>query len=210
MNETFGQRLQALRKSKGLSQDGLAEIVGVSRQAVSKWELNENQPDVDKVILLAQALGVTTDYLLLGAGPTDDSRRPAAEAPAGDPSHPVRKGMGRLQGMLQKHGYKAGYIMMAYGAVLVVLGLVFGFAFHSLFSFAESPDFGNYGDYTIEIDGNAPINEQELYKAIGSPYSSGPSGFEIAFYVVAGLFAVIGLALIIGGVGVAVKYRPKA
>lgn len=63
---TLGERLQALRKSRGLSQEQLAEQVGVSRQAVSKWELDESSPDLDKVLLLSEFFGVTTDYLLKG------------------------------------------------------------------------------------------------------------------------------------------------
>jgi len=63
---TLGERLQALRKSRGLSQEQLAEQAGVSRQAVSKWELGESAPELDKVLLIADFFGVTTDYLLKG------------------------------------------------------------------------------------------------------------------------------------------------
>ena len=72
MTETFtlGEKLQALRRSRGMSQEQLAEQAGVSRQAVSKWELGESVPELDKVVLLSEAFGVTTDYLLKeGAGP---------------------------------------------------------------------------------------------------------------------------------------------
>lgn len=66
---SLGERLQALRKSRGLSQEQLAEQAGVSRQAVSKWELGESTPELDKVILLSDFFGVTTDYLIKGGGP---------------------------------------------------------------------------------------------------------------------------------------------
>ena len=61
---TFGERLQALRQRAGMSQDALAERLGVSRQAVSRWERDETMPETDKVIALADLFGVTTDYLL--------------------------------------------------------------------------------------------------------------------------------------------------
>lgn len=60
----FGEKLQALRKQKELSQEQLAQELSVSRQAVSKWELNQSLPDTDKLILLSRRLGVSIDYLL--------------------------------------------------------------------------------------------------------------------------------------------------
>ena len=61
---TFGEKLQSLRQKAGMSQDVLAEKLDVSRQAVSRWERNETMPETEKVILLADLFGVTTDYLL--------------------------------------------------------------------------------------------------------------------------------------------------
>ena len=61
---TFGEKLQALRKKQGLSQEQLAEALGVSRQAISKWELNAAVPDVENIVKLSALLHVTTDYLM--------------------------------------------------------------------------------------------------------------------------------------------------
>ena len=61
---TLGERIQYFRKRAGLSQEGLAERLGVSRQAVSKWETDEALPDAERIISLAVVLGVTTDALL--------------------------------------------------------------------------------------------------------------------------------------------------
>lgn len=65
----LSDRIQYLRKSRGMSQEELAEKIGVSRQAVSKWESEQSMPDLDKVILLSDFFGVTTDYLLKGTEP---------------------------------------------------------------------------------------------------------------------------------------------
>ena len=59
-----GEKLMELRKKQGWSQEELAERLGVSRQAVSKWESGQTLPDMDKVLLLSEVFGVTTDYLL--------------------------------------------------------------------------------------------------------------------------------------------------
>lgn len=61
---TFGEKLQALRAREGLSQDALAELMNVSRQAVSRWERDETMPETEKVIRLSDHFHVTTDYLL--------------------------------------------------------------------------------------------------------------------------------------------------
>jgi transcriptional regulator with XRE-family HTH domain len=60
----FGKKLFELRKQAGFSQEMLAEKVGVSRQTVSKWELNEVQPEMIKGKLLAELYGVTYDSLI--------------------------------------------------------------------------------------------------------------------------------------------------
>lgn len=61
---SFGEKLQSLRKDKGLSQEQLAAKLGVSRQAVSKWELDSSLPDTVNVIQIAELFGVSLDYLL--------------------------------------------------------------------------------------------------------------------------------------------------
>ena len=66
---TIADRIQTLRKSKGMSQEELADAAGVSRQAVSKWESEQSIPDLDKVVILSEIFEVTTDYLLKGIEP---------------------------------------------------------------------------------------------------------------------------------------------
>ncbi len=61
---TFGNKLFDLRKSKNMSQDSLAEKLGVSRQAISKWELDEILPSSDNMIKLADMFDVSVEYLL--------------------------------------------------------------------------------------------------------------------------------------------------
>ncbi|MCC3172877.1 helix-turn-helix domain-containing protein [Streptococcus sanguinis] len=65
----LSDRIQYLRKVRGISQEGLADQLGVSRQAVSKWESEQSMPDVDKIISMSDYFEVTTDYLLKGIEP---------------------------------------------------------------------------------------------------------------------------------------------
>ncbi len=64
MNIEIANRLVHLRKSNHLSQEALAEKLGISRQAVSKWERAEASPDTDNLILLAKLYHVSLDELL--------------------------------------------------------------------------------------------------------------------------------------------------
>ena len=75
MDQMIAERIQNLRKRQGLSQEELAERIGVSRQAVSKWESGQSMPDVEKIILLSNCFETTTDYLLKGVKPTQEGDR---------------------------------------------------------------------------------------------------------------------------------------
>lgn len=66
MDMTIGKRIALLRRQKGLKQEDLANAMGVSPQAVSKWENDQTCPDISALPKLAQLLGVTTDELLSG------------------------------------------------------------------------------------------------------------------------------------------------
>ena len=72
---TLGQNIQTARKAKGISQEALAEKIGVSRQALGKWEKDTALPGVDNLQALARELGVSVDALLGSAAP--DTAAPA-------------------------------------------------------------------------------------------------------------------------------------
>lgn len=104
---TFGRRLQQVRKAAGLSQEQLGELVGMSRQAVSKWETDQAAPDIDTLALLCGVLGVSADELL----GRDASSRP--ETQDTDLDECVR-----MNGA--KRCFTAGWITVLAGAVLLV------------------------------------------------------------------------------------------
>lgn len=60
----LGEKIQQLRKAGGLSQEQLAEKLGVSRQSVSKWESGQSLPEIDKIIQISSLFSVSTDSLL--------------------------------------------------------------------------------------------------------------------------------------------------
>lgn len=86
MNIETANRLYQFRKQMGLSQEELAAKIGVSRQAVSKWERAEASPDTDNLIELAKVYGLSLDELLKGkeeAAPADSAQE---QAPADEPA----------------------------------------------------------------------------------------------------------------------------
>lgn len=60
----LADRILAYRKSKGLSQEELAEVLNVSRQTISKWETGQSQPDLDKLLPLCELFEISADELL--------------------------------------------------------------------------------------------------------------------------------------------------
>ena len=71
---SFEKKLQSLRKAAGLNQEELAEELGVSRQAVSKWESGTTYPEMDKLILMTRLFKCTLDDLV-----NDEIKNPSVE-----------------------------------------------------------------------------------------------------------------------------------
>ena len=106
---TFAEKLVRLRRRDGLSQEALAEQLGVSRQAVSRWEQGAALPDAAKLLPCARLFSVTTDWLL------DDSQ--GWEAQEAVPEPPASQGVWKW--------YLAGGIVTGAGALgLVVMGIL--------------------------------------------------------------------------------------
>ena len=90
---TIGEKIGMLRRKNGWSQETLAEKLSVSRQAVSLWERNESQPELEKLLTLARLFSVTTDYLL-----DDSAEEPAAPtAVSSEKADPPSSGRHRMQ-----------------------------------------------------------------------------------------------------------------
>lgn len=76
MNQNLGQHIKLLRKEFGISQEDLAQEVGVSRQAISKWECDEAVPELNNLSLLATRFNVTVDELINGDGGSGTTKVP--------------------------------------------------------------------------------------------------------------------------------------
>lgn len=88
MSISTGEKIMKLRQKKGLSQEDFGELLGVSRQAVSKWETGQTMPDIDKVIAMSKIFGVTTDCLLIDEDISQPQNNPAPSETPTDASSP--------------------------------------------------------------------------------------------------------------------------
>ncbi|MBQ8177565.1 MAG: helix-turn-helix transcriptional regulator [Clostridia bacterium] len=64
MSKIFGERLKELRIQEGLSQQAMAKLLGTSQASLSKWENDIQEPCIDEIVKICNALNVTCDYLL--------------------------------------------------------------------------------------------------------------------------------------------------
>ena len=71
---SFGNNLKEIRKQRGITQEGLAELLGVSRQAISKWESDSGYPETEKLIAISRELDVSLDYLLCDASDGEEKQ----------------------------------------------------------------------------------------------------------------------------------------
>ena len=69
---SFGENMQKLRRESGMSQEELAEKVVVTRQTISKWELDQSTPDLEYILQLSEIFGVSTDFLIKGTAPAPE------------------------------------------------------------------------------------------------------------------------------------------
>lgn len=74
---TIGTRISELRKAKGYTQEYVAEQLGVSRQAVSKWEQDQTSPDTGNLIALAKLLDSSVEYIAVGKAEKSDAEAKA-------------------------------------------------------------------------------------------------------------------------------------
>lgn len=140
----LNEKILYCRKRVGLSQLDLADLLGVSRQSVSKWETGEANPEVSKIAPMAKAFGVSTDWLLSDEDPQEPAEPSAA--PVQEAAYPewvanLPKHMGR---MVKKYGWLYGVRMAIGGLVFTGIGALARAMFRNMiFGFSS----GNPGMY---------------------------------------------------------------
>lgn len=210
---TLGEKIYYYRKKGKLSQEELAARVGVSRQAVSKWELSEATPEVEKLLALSQAFSITTDQLLSPqapeAEPTDPSpcgsasqeqtgacasrQRSAGELPEDELRHYGK----RLGSLIRRKGYLAGYILSLYGLGPFFGGLIFTVVAGKM---GQSVSFFRYG---ADLPNGLLVSpENGSWAFAGQEFPSLPQTIGL-------LLMLLGLVIIVGGILLAQVLKRK-
>lgn len=191
------------RKKAGLSQEALAELIGVSRQAVSKWETGDATPEVNKLSLLANAFGVTADWLISEDEPEKETEpEPQAQAPdmAWLDSIP-----GRLGRLLRRFGWLFGVYVAIVGAGFALIGGLSRTLVRKMFSgpltgFGTDPfSTGNAAWY--DEAGNA------ISGSFGSQFSLMSTDNPV--YIMGTAVMVLGIVLIIAGIVSAIFLKKR-
>lgn len=200
----LNEKIAYYRRQGKLSQEELAARVGVSRQAVSKWELNEAAPDINKLLALARAFGVTTDHLLdEGAEPERPASPPPAQEPSAPPPPPQAAPGSSLPGfvgrMVRRWGWLAGVYIALQGAGVALVGALARWGFGSMFAGSHQMmgGFGlSGGGWTYS---GPPELEGAIMGELGVVQASPFSGFESFIMGFATVILAIGILMILGG-----------
>lgn len=182
----LNEKIYACRKKAGLSQEALAERIGVSRQAISKWETGEAAPEISKLPLLARVFGVTADWLLDDAAepeepipdeepvPEPESRRMYSDTPVRAYPEWVDKMPRWIGGMIKRYGWLYGVRMAISGAIF----MAFGFVGKAMFS-SVTRSFNGMVDGMFPAAQNAGITVYDAAGNVVDPSHFGLSGNEL-------------------------------
>lgn len=192
---TLGEKILYCRKRLGLSQEALAERLGVSRQAVSKWETGEAVPELGKLVLLSKAFGVTTDWLL--------SEEEAPQQAESQPAQPRQENgypswlddlPGFLARAIKRYGWLYGVRMAIGGVLFAGIGLLARVISKQMFSGFD----GMFG---------SPFYEADLAMGFGTDAVFTNYSVSNPVYTMGGVIAAFGAILIIAGVIIAVVLK---
>ncbi len=222
----LNDKIYFCRKKARLSQEALAEHIGVSRQAISKWETGEAAPEITKLPLLASVFQVTADWLL------DDSAEPPEDMPPEDPQEPaedassapsdpdrgfvppvqpsmqtypdwVDKLPGWIARMLKRYGWIFGLRIAISGALFTAIGFVAKAMFGSMNEMV-SDGFGSLGSPFSGMD-STMIFYDSAGKVISPGGTFGNSTFGASasmpepFSILCNFIIFMGLVMLIGG-----------
>ena len=197
----LNEKIIYCRKKAGLSQLDLADLLGVSRQSVSKWETGESNPEITKIPPMAKAFGVTADWLL--------SEEEPEEAPcAGKPENPAGKSYPdwvdnlprHIGGMIKRFGWFYGVRLAVGGTLFTAIGCIARAMFKRMILGSMSTD------YAISWGGSVP-SEIVAEGFETSYFSSFNSQAWATASMFTGFIIFLGLVLTIGGILLAVVLK---
>ncbi len=209
----LNEKIYYCRKKLALSQDALAEKIGVSRQAISKWETGAALPELDKLAALARAFDVTADWLLSEEEPEGEKMPPPEEIPQTNvPQKPMYPAWvddlpGFLGRTLKRYGWIYGVYLAVVGGLFTGLGAIGRYVANRMMMSANSlmDSMSSFGGMAF----GAPTYVPGLGEVFGE--SSEIAGYGMSTFsqsnpvsIVCGCIMGIGILMMVGGVLLAI------
>lgn len=200
----LNEKIYYYRKQAKLSQEELAARVGVSRQAVSKWELGEATPEVDKLLALARVFGVTTDELLSESEPPEAEPDPAENPDSGSAApqsgQQFDHAVGWIGRMARRYGWLAGVYIALSGLGVTVVGALARYMFGQMFAVTVNDMFGGMGGWQISgLPQGVTPGDLGFSDGMGN-MAAGISQTGQLFITIATVILVIGVCIMIAGI----------
>lgn len=200
----LSEKILYSRKRAGLSQEALADMVGVSRQAVSKWETGEALPETAKLAALGAALGVSVDWLLSDSEPEEPEEEPEEE-PA-RPEDWTDKLPRMVRGAAKRWGWLAGVYLAVVGAIFTGMGALVRAMIKSMvgsFSSATEGMSNFFNGMEMLVPGGSSI-------ALNTGKAAADLSVNNPVYIMGSGFMIFGLILLAAGVVLAIVIKRKS
>ena len=179
----LGEKIQYCRKKAGMSQDVLAEKIGVSRQAISKWELGEAMPEIANLATLAKEFGVSVDWLI---SEDEEEIKTEKKEDCGKKYESLLDTKLKWTGkMLKRYGWLAGLYPAICGLGVTAIGILAKVALSAMF-----------GSFSHTITSMGPMDPAMPNIVTNNPVS-----------IIANIFIIIGIIMMIGGAILAVYLK---
>jgi len=209
----LNEKIAECRKRMGLSQEELAARIGVSRQAVSKWEVGDAVPEVDKILALAHIFDISTDELL---GHVREEKEDAAQedgfsvraeafAQGARGNDELPRGLRFFGRAVRKWGHVAGYIVALRGLGVTAVGCLAQWMFGRMFSLTV-----NTGTESMIVmgDGFSMDMTGDMFPSFAAPDPfDAMSSIPLTF---ANIIILFGVLMVLGGLALAWYLKKKA
>ena len=200
----LNEKIYYYRKRAKLSQEELAAQVGVSRQAVSKWELGDATPELDKLAALAKAFGVTADELLSEEEP-GEKREERQTQEFSYQKERGRAAWGFLERMAHRYGWLAGVYVALSGLGTALVGILARFAFSRMFAMTVNDVMGELGGMLSDgWEVTVPSGWDGMFPGEIGGMTAGITRVGEVFVAIATAILVAGVIVTVAGVVLAV------
>lgn len=220
------EKIYYCRKKAGHSQETLAEQLGVSRQAISKWENGDAEPEISKLRLLAQAFDVTADWLLTDEEPEEPYQKERviystyrSESNSNSNSNWVESMPGVIGKLMKEYGWVFGVYVAISGASFAFLGGLTRYIGRIIFSsFSEQPTFDPQSMFSnfmeqANFDGQSMLSDSLMEvdafsNSIHSSVSTIPDNNPI--YTMGSVVMILGIVIMIIGIILAIVLKKNS